>query len=147
MKKQTIIIVAAAIILGGAAFYAGLKYGQNASAKTLQQRMQQRGGRTGGIPSGFGGGQGEPGGGAATGEILSKDSTGITVKLRDGGSKIIFLSGSTTEISKFSAGTPDDLSVGENVSINGKANSDGSITAQSVQIRPKTNVFPPTVVK
>lgn len=134
----------AAIILGGAAFYGGLKYGQSSSSKNLQQRMQQqRGGRTGGMPAGFGMGQGGQGGGFVVGEILSKDANGVTLKMRDGGSKIIFVSGSSTEISKFAAGTLNDLTVGENVSINGKANADGSITAQSVQIRPKTELLPP----
>lgn len=58
----------------------------------------------------------------------------MTLKLRDGGSKIILLSGSA-RIMKETEGSIDDLSIGTGVSVMGEANSDGSINAQSVQIR------------
>ncbi|OIO07392.1 hypothetical protein CO115_00755 [Candidatus Falkowbacteria bacterium CG_4_9_14_3_um_filter_36_9] len=55
--------------------------------------------------------------------------------MRDGGSKIVFLSDSTS-IGKTTDGTVADLEAGKQVTINGKDNSDGSVTAQSIQIRP-----------
>jgi len=114
---------------GGSAF--GGQNLQNLSPEERQQRLQELGGNVGGarLRQGFGGQ------GLATGEIISKDDKSVTVKLRDGGSKIVFLSGSI-EVTKSVSGTLVDLEVGKNISVNGTANSDGSITAQSIQLRP-----------
>ncbi len=70
-----------------------------------------------------------------TGTVTAKDDQSITVKSRDGSSKVILYS-TTTEVSKFASGSLADVAVGVNVMASGKTNSDGSITAQSIQIRP-----------
>jgi hypothetical protein len=75
-------------------------------------------------------------GGLVSGQILSQDDKSVTLKLLDGGSKIIFFSAST-QITKSATGAVADLTVGENLMINGTTNTDGSITAQTIQIRPK----------
>lgn len=141
MNKKIIYLIITVIIVGAGAFYGGMKYAQsksnsnsqnpfsrfaNLSPEEMQTRMQQFGGQRGIRNNG--------GGGVANGEILSKDETGITIKLRDGGSKIILVSAST-QIAKSSPGTLDDLTVGKSVMVNGSANQDGSISATSVQIR------------
>lgn len=159
MKKLLPIIIAL-ILFGGGAFYGGMRYGQNNppageaagkkggqfSGADLQnlspEERQARFGQMGMGGTGQRGGGGNRGGNFVSGEIIAKDDKSITVKLRDarqsdgqGGSKIVFFS-DTTEISKFASGAPTDLEIGKTISVNGKANSDGSITAQTIQLRP-----------
>ena len=74
-------------------------------------------------------------GGFISGEIISRDANTITVKTQDGSTKIVLVGGSA-QIFKSETTTTDDLVVGENVTITGSTNSDGSVTAQSVQLRP-----------
>ncbi len=141
MNKQSQIVGVIGLVVTVASLYAGMKYGQtsvpmlqggvgNFQSMTPEQRAQFAQGR-----GGRGMSAGQNSGGFSNGEIISKDYTSITVKLRDGGSKIIFLSG-TTEVSAFTAATKDALEIGKTVMIMGKANSDGSLTAQTIQVRP-----------
>ena len=131
-----VIIVAGALV--GGAFYGGMKYGENKTTKGInqerQQRFQQMGASVAGAIDGRSGNQ--AGNNFVTGEIISKDDKSITIKLRDGGSKIIFFS-DTTEIDKFTTGSSSDFEAGKTVMITGKTNQDGSITAQSIQLRPE----------
>lgn len=147
MNKVITIVIAVAVVVGGGAFYGGMKYAQskapqgrlsqadfqNLSPEERQQRIQQLGANAGGFRGGSGGNR--SGGGFTAGEIISKDDKSVTVKLQDGGSKIIFLSDST-QITKSATGALSDLEVGKNISVNGTANSDGSVTAQNIQLRP-----------
>ena len=41
-----------------------------------------------------------------------------------------------TEVTKFTEGGATDLVVGKSISVNGTADQDGSVTAQTIQIRP-----------
>lgn len=86
------------------------------------------------------------GGGAVFGRIVAKDANSMTVQLIEGpnasstnsgatGSKIVLYDNST-QVEKNVSGSTSDLAIGTNVIVNGTANSDGSITAQSIQIRP-----------
>jgi hypothetical protein len=135
-QKITVLAVVALLALVGS-FYGGMTYARGKKVMfgsgdfrnmTPEQRQQfgQRAGmaRNGGMNGGF-----------IMGEILNKDDSSITVKLPDGGSKIIFYSG-TTNIAKSAAGSASDLAPGMQVTANGSPNSDGSLTAQSIQIRP-----------
>jgi len=154
MQKNKMIqaVVITAVIIGGISFYGGMKYGQNQTTANRQARMGQFGGGAGfGGAGGMMGGQGgqrarggSANGGFISGEVISKDDKSVTVKVRlpgvngqaetDSGSKIIFLSASTI-ITKQAEGSLNDIVVGQQITANGTVNSDGSITAQGIQIR------------
>jgi len=150
MKKLIPMLIAVVVIAGGASFYGGMVYGKS---QAIKGQAAQRGGgtdrqfanggqfrgangtRPGGQAGAAGFTGGRNGGGLVNGEILSIDANTMTVKMRDGSTKIVLLAGST-EISRFVAGAASDLAVGETVMVMGQANPDGSVIAQTIQQRP-----------
>lgn len=134
-KKIITVIISTTIVAGGVSFYFGIKYDQNQTAVARTAARAQFGGAEGirGARGGVG-----AGGGFTAGEVIAKDEKSITIKLRDGGSKIVFLSGGT-EVTKSSQGSAQDILVGAQINANGITNADGSVTAQMIQIRPLIN--------
>lgn len=137
MKKTLIIAAVMMVLVGAGAFFGGMKYGQGKNS-----RNGFRQGNFGNLPDGarqqgMSGrlGNGKNGNGFVNGEVMSKDDKSFTVKLQDGGSKIVFFSDST-QISKSASGSKDDLKTGTNLMITGDTNQDGSVTAKLIQIRP-----------
>jgi cytochrome c-type biogenesis protein CcmE len=143
MKKNKNIIIAVLItivVAGLGGFYGGMKYSQLSSARTPGDfrvsggvNFQQISGQRTGLRD-------RAGGGFVTGEIISKDESSIVVKSRDGNSKVILVT-SSTKTMKNTEGVPDDLVSGKQVVVNGTANSDGSITAETVQVMPDAGIF------
>lgn len=141
MNKIIIGFIIAVIVVGAGSFYGGMLYGKSKGGKNSAQNFQnlsplerqQRVGQMGGVQGR--GGNRAAGGGFVNGDIIAKDDKSITVKSGDGGSKIVFLSGAT-QIMKSVDGSTVDLEMGKNVIITGSANSDGSLTAESIQLRP-----------
>jgi hypothetical protein len=127
-NKNTKIVGAVIIVIVlGLSFYSGMRYGGNnvaAAAAARGANFQNRG--VGGVRGGAGGG--------TAGNIISKDATSVTVGLRDGGSKIVFFSPSTSILTSAS-GTPADLIAGKQVVVQGAANKDGSVSATNIQVR------------
>lgn len=137
--KKYMPIIIAVFIIGAVSFYGGIRYGVNNNIKqqsAIGQGNYQQGERQRG--TGFG-----QNGGAVSGSIISKDDKSITVQTRDGGSKIIFVS-SSTEVMESVQGTSNDLFEGQQITAIGNINSDGSITGQTIQIRP-TQAYVPRV--
>ncbi len=130
MNKLLLSIIITAVVVGSGAFYGGMKYGQS--------QIPQRGFQQFGVNRMGNGIINRQEGGFISGEIITKDSQSLTTKQQDGSSKIVFFT-ENTPILKNATGTVQDLIVGGQISINGTANSDGSISAQSIQIRPTQN--------
>ncbi|MCF7830375.1 hypothetical protein K9M41_00010 [Candidatus Gracilibacteria bacterium] len=129
MKKLPLAIVI--ILVALVSFYVGTKYsksgtsGENSRDFSAMRQRMGGGNRT----------SRRMGGEFLRGEVLNKDEQSITIKLPDGGSKIVFV-GSSTEITKSITGTLDDLEVGNQVLSTGEENPDGSYTSTSIRLEP-----------
>ena len=119
------------LVVGGVSFYGGMKY-QSSKAPATAAGAFARG--TGGFTRGGGAGAGA-GGGLIAGQVVSVDATSITIQERDGSSKVVFFT-ANTPVMEMVAGKQSDITVGKEVNIVGTTNSDGSISATSVQLRP-----------
>jgi hypothetical protein len=144
-KTNLVIALSVAIIIAGAGgFYGGMKYEASKSPFADFQKNGTGAMRFQGAGQGQGSGQGAGGGrmmarnngGFVAGEILKKDDKSVTIKLPDGGSKIVYIADATT-VSKSVDGVKDDLTEGANIMVTGTANSDGSVIAEVIQIRPE----------
>lgn len=124
MKNNLLLTIIVAIVVGAAAFFGGVKYQEN---KTPQRDWQRQGGQFQNI--------GRNNLRPVNGEIISTDEESITVKLNDGSSKIVLLSEKTT-MNKASEAAKTDLKKGEKVAVFGTENSDGSVTAQNIELNP-----------
>ncbi|HTL39304.1 MAG TPA: hypothetical protein VL306_00615 [Methylomirabilota bacterium] len=142
-KKNWIIGALIVVLAAGGAFYGGMVYGKTRSRVRIFGN-----GQAGTFNTAFAGrgGMMRPNGGFVGGEIISKDDKSVTVKTQDGSTKIIFLADSTM-VAKTAAGTKDDLTVGAQVIVTGTSNSDGTVTAQNIQIRPATGTTSSTPSK
>jgi hypothetical protein len=84
----------------------------------------------------FGGAAGA-GGGFTTGQITAVTPQSITLQLANGNSEVVLYS-SSTAVTQPTAVSAANLAVGTNVMVAGTSNSDGSVTATTIQVRPAT---------
>lgn len=129
MKKNNLITIALMIITGIAGFVIGMKYKESKMPEFLRNTPANFNGRN----AQFGQRGGNGGIRPVSGEIIDTGENNVTVKLDDNTSKIIILTDESS-IKKTEDGTKDDLSEGSKVTVFGEENSDGSITAQNIQI-------------
>ena len=137
--KQWVILIVVAVIFAGGGFFGGIKY-QASKTPAVAARTGAAG------APGFAGRRGAGGavaGSFINGSVLSVSGSTITVKLTSGGSQVAVLAPST-QYRKAVDGTSADVTVGSQVTITGTTNSDGSLTAQSVQIRTASSTPPGT---
>jgi flagellar basal body-associated protein FliL len=134
-NKNTMMIIAVVLIIVAAAggFFGGMMYQKNQVSSfgtTGRGNYAGRFGQTGqtGQNSSF-----RP----VRGQVLSMTSDSLTVKMSDGSTKIVVLSSSTAFMQATKAAL-SDVKTGDTVNVVGTQNSDGSVTAQNIQLNPPT---------
>ncbi len=130
MTKNTIVIGIIALLVGGGIGYF-IPHGAAAAPAQFSRGSFQGGNGT------FATRGGNNGAGMLAGTIVSKDSGSVTLNTRDGSSHIVLVTPDTT-VSKSVQGSMGDISAGTNVIVSGTTNSDGSVSASLIQIRPAT---------
>ena len=123
-NKNIVIFFIILVMIAAGSFFGGMKYQESKRSQSGRQAFSQNGqerGRQGVRP--------------VNGQIIGIDDKSITVKMRDGSSKIVILS-SKTSINKSAQGSKSDLKEGESVAVFGTENSDGSVTADNLQVNP-----------
>jgi len=141
MKQNLLVTVLVGVIALGAGFGGGYAF-KNYQLSKMRTQFAGRFGMNGAM----GMGRGRMFGGGVLGSVIAQDDKSITVKMSDGSTKIVLLSGSTTYV-KSSLATKSDISVGTTVSVFGMPNSDGSVTAQNIQINPPMRPSPSPAAK
>lgn len=133
MKNLNLILGVLIIIAGAGGFWGGMKYQQSKQPAFFRQFTGQTGGNQQGARNGVNGNR--LGFRPVNGEISGVDDKSVTVKLQDGSSKIVILSEKTL-INKADEAQKEDLKVGTTIMVIGQENSDGSVTAQNIQLNP-----------
>jgi len=131
-NKNTMIIVAVVLIIVAAAggFFGGMMFQKNQAPALGAAGRGNFAGRFGGQ-----GGQNAAAFRPVRGQVLDMSTNSLTVKMSDGSTKLVVLSSSTAFMQSTKAAL-SDVKTGDTVNVVGTANSDGSVTAQDVQINP-----------
>ena len=134
MNKNLLTIVAVAIIACGAGFFGGVQYQKSIKSNTRNfQAMGQQNGNQQNSTGKNNINKNRGMNGPVSGEITNVDGTSITIKTKDGSSKIVMYSSSTT-VNKTSQGSSSDLKTGEQVMVIGNTATDGTVTAQTISV-------------
>jgi hypothetical protein len=141
-KKMWVWAVIIAILVAGAAFWGGMTYAQSQRTSTAASRFGAAGtafagrGGAGFAAGGAGGGTVgtviQVGNGTFTVQLPSSTSTTATT-----GTKLVLFD-DATQVQELETVPTSNIQVGQTVTVTGSANSDGSITATSVMVRPST---------
>jgi len=132
---KPIVVVIIAVGVGALAFFGGTQYQKSQTTTSRNFTVGQgsgRNGQMGGVSGTRRIGNGQP----VSGEIINIDNASLTVKLADGSSRIVLLSEKTI-YNKTANVQKSELKVGEKVGVFGTNNTDGSVTAQNVQLNPQ----------
>jgi hypothetical protein len=171
MKNMYLLIIGIIVVAGGA-FFGGMMFQKSQDSlsgltgEELTSKLESLGsssgtgmgfpggtnapqfgtngtGGPGGMPTNMPSGRTGNGGNMTSGEIISADDESVTIKEQDGSTSVVYFS-SSTAINKTVDGTSSDLTDGTNIMVSGTSNSDGSVTATTIEIRTDDSVQPPT---
>ncbi len=127
MNKSIVITAVVALGIGLFGGYAAARASvpANVSAPGMSQVRGSAGGRRGGNQnaSEF-----------LVGVVVKKDSGSVTVDTRDNNSHVVLFTPATS-VFKSVAGSLADITIGSAVIVSGSTNSDGSLSANSIQLR------------
>ena len=127
-KKMVTLLIIVAVIVGGLGFFGGDAYASHKAANAMAAGPSlsfRNGGR----------GSSQRMGGFLGGQVIAKDPTSLTITTKDGSSKIVFVTAATPVMKEVQAQS-SDVSIGQNITVIGTTNTDGSVTATSIQVRP-----------
>ena len=138
-RNSWITVIVVAIVCAGG----GYLIGKQSATSTAATGASAYAGRAGGAGfAGRAGGITGAGGGATIGTIIATSDGSFTVQLPTStsttattGTKIVLFDNSTM-VSELESVPATSLTVGQSVTVTGTANSDGSVTATSIQVRP-----------
>ena len=125
MDKKNIAFIVIAFVIGGSIGY--VAHPAPAAAPASNMARANFTGMRGGAQ----------GGGFLTGTVAAQDSGSITLNTRDGSSHVVLITPDTA-VSKSVNGTITDIATGVTIQVSGTINSDGSVSANLIQLRPAT---------
>ena len=127
MNKNIVITTVVALSIGLFGGYAAARASVPVSANV--PNMNYIRGNAGGLRGGN-----QNASGFLVGTVVKKDSGSITVDTRDNNSHVVLFTPATS-VFKSVAGSLADITVGSAVIVSGSTNSDGSLSANSIQLR------------
>jgi hypothetical protein len=133
-NKNLIITGVVALIVGLGVGYFGA-HALAATPKTGAAAYAARSAAGGAGVTGMRAGNQASGAGLLTGTVAAVSAGSITLNTRDGSSHVVLTTPDTT-VSKSVTGSLSDVTVGSTIIVSGTTNSDGSVSATLVQLRP-----------
>jgi hypothetical protein len=136
-KIHIIWALVAVVALVGGIFWGKSMASSGAGARGLAGNFASS---TRGGFAGRAGGAGAAAGSFITGQVSSIGSSSLTLQLANGNSEVVFYSSATT-VTEPTTVSVSKLTAGSNVVITGTTNSDGSVTASSIQVANGNSLF------
>ena len=134
LNKNILLVDVLGLLVAGGSFGIGYKVAQLKNRATISSRfsnMRLQGGPQGATSGArLGAGRNQ-----IAGDIVALDDKSLTLKMPDGSSKIILLSDSLM-VNKSVTAVKTDLKIGGKIAVFGAVNTDGSVTASSIELDP-----------